>query len=478
LYNVIRAQKEINGGKQGIGFMGTSVTRFLDGLAILGSDDKDHNLHDILSDRATTFGIDGWTFLGPNDDWAIGAWFGATQVSGSKERMLSLQENSRHYFQRPDVDHIKLDKDLTILNGYAGRIKVNKETGNVKVNAAFGIVSPGFESNDLGYQGKTDVINNHVGIGYNWTEPGKYIRNMRSDIFYGSNHDLSGTKIGERLLWMGHVSFLNYWSAHWETYQDLETSSNIALRGGPRVIEPASWNISNSGFHSNSRKDITFGAHINYSSDKTGSNDRSFDLELDTKINDRFNIRFSPSIRHNINTDQYITSVIDANNVEMYGKRYIVGELDQMTFSANIRVNYTFTPRLTLQSYFQPFISAGSYSGFKEFIKPESYDFLEYGENNSTIKEIDDNYVIDPTGGDSNDAFTISNPNFSYKALVGTLVLRWEFSPGSALFFVWTHNGTNVENPGDFQLGRDLGDLLNAKADDIFAVKLSYWIGK
>jgi hypothetical protein len=184
-------------------------------------------------------------------------------------------------------------------------------------------------------------------------------------------------------------------------------------------------------------------------------------------------------IRNHINTDQYITSVDDINNTVMYGKRYVVGKLDQTTFIANIRINYTFSPNLTLQTYIQPFISAGSYSRFKEFAKPESYEFLEYGEDNSSINSLNgEGYVIDPTGGDSNDSFTIFNPDFNYKALIGTLVLRWEFSPGSALFFVWTHNGTNFENPGDFDLGRDLGNLLNANADDIFALKLSYWIGK
>ncbi|MEE9571773.1 MAG: DUF5916 domain-containing protein, partial [Candidatus Neomarinimicrobiota bacterium] len=479
LYNVIRAQKEISDGKYGLGIIGTSTTRYLDGLSILGSKDQEHNLHDILSESAVTFGIDGWTFLGQNNDWAIGAWFAASQINGSKDRMLSLQQNSRHYFQRPDADHVKVDENLTTLNGYAGRIKVNKENGNVKVNAALGIISPEFESNDLGYHGETDIINKHIGVGYRWTEPGKYIRDMRNDVFYSSNHDFSGTKTGERLLWMGYIGFLNYWSMHWESYFDLETLSNTALRGGPRVLEPATWHLSHTGFHSDSRKDFTYGAHVDYSNDKSGSDNRYFDLEMTTKINDRFNISFNPSIRNQINTDQYITSVSDDNNINMFGKRYIVGKLDQTTFSANIRINYTFTPRLTLQSYFQPFISAGSYSRFKEFSKPESYEFLEYGEHNSTISELDEGgYIIDPTGGDSSDSFTISNPDFNYKALIGTLVLRWEFLPGSALFFVWTHNGTNYDNPGDFALGRDLEDLLSAKADDIFAIKLSYWIGK
>ena len=65
--------------------------------------------------------------------------------------------------------------------------------------------------------------------------------------------------------------------------------------------------------------------------------------------------------------------MIDANNTIMYGKRYVVGKLDQTTFMANIRANYTFSHHdLHLQAYIQPFISAGSYTDFKEYTKPES----------------------------------------------------------------------------------------------------------
>ena len=478
-YNVIRAQKEFNEGKQGIGFMGTSVTRFLDGLSILGSEDEEHNLYNKLSENAATFGIDGWTFLGSNNDWGIGAWFGATQVSGSKDRILSLQKSSNHYYQRPDADHVEIDENLTKLSGYAGRIKINKETGNLIVNAALGIISPGFESNDLGYQGRTDVINKHLGLGYNWTKPTKYYRSMYSLLAYANNHDFSGIKSGESIIWMNQIRFNNFWQVHGNIFWGLETLSNTALRGGPRVIEPASWEINQLGFNSDNRKNITIGSHIDYSYGINGNRDRNFDITIASKFNNRFTASISPMIKHHINTDQYITSINDVNNTAMFGKRYVVGKLDQTTFIASIRANFTFSPNLTLQTYLQPFISVGSYSGFKEYLKPESYEFLKYGEENSTISNIDGNgYVIDPTGGDPEDAFTIYNPDFNYKAFIGTLVLRWEFSPGSSVFFVWTHNGTNFENPGDFSLGRDMGNLLSAKADDIFAIKLSYWIGK
>ena len=478
-YNVIRAQKEFNEGKQGLGFMGTSVTRYLDGISLLCSDDCNYHMDNRLSKNAATFGVDGWTFLGENNDWSIGAWFGATQVSGTKERILNLQRSSGHYFQRPDAEYIDVDENLTKLNGYAGRIKLNKETGNVIVNASLGLISPGFETNDLGYQGRTDIINTHLGLGYNWNEPTKHYRNMFTALIYANNNDFSGVNIGDEIVWISQVRFNNFWSAHGDVYWNLKNLSNTALRGGPRVFEPAAIQINQLGFHTDSRKDITIGSHIDYLYSDNGSRKRNFDITVNTKINNRFNVSIGPMIQQNINTDQYVTSVIDANNVIMYGKRYVVGKLDQTTFIANIRANFTFSPDLTLQAYLQPFVSAGSYSMFKEFSKPESYKFLEYGDNNSTISKINESgYVIDPTGGASDDAFTIPNPDFNYKALIGTVVLRWEFSPGSSVFFVWTHNGTNFENPGDFSLSRDLGNLFSAKADDIFAIKLSYWIGK
>jgi hypothetical protein len=162
----------------------------------------------------------------------------------------------------------------------------------------------------------------------------------------------------------------------------------------------------------------------------------------------------------------------------MYGKRYVLSQIDQTTISADIRVNYAFTPVLSLQTYFQPFIAVGKYSRFMEFKKPRSYDLLTYGEEGSTITETESGYIIDPTGGDDSDAFEIDNPDFNYKALVGNVVLRWEFKPGSTLYLVWTRNGYNFNNPGDFRLFRDLDDLLGVTTDNVFAIKVSYWMGK
>jgi hypothetical protein len=57
-------------------------------------------------------------------------------------------------------------------------------------------------------------------------------------------------------------------------------------------------------------------------------------------------------------------------------------------------------------------------------------------------------------------------------------VLRWEFRPGSAAYVVWTQRRQDGANPGDPSFGRDLGNLLGAPADDVFMVKVAWWLGR
>ena len=60
------------------------------------------------------------------------------------------------------------------------------------------------------------------------------------------------------------------------------------------------------------------------------------------------------------------------------------------------------------------------------------------------------------------------------KSLRGTVVLRWEYLPGSLLYFVWTQNRSDYAHPGELRLQRDLSDLLTAPGDNIFMLKVSY----
>ncbi|MCJ7612742.1 MAG: DUF5916 domain-containing protein, partial [Candidatus Aminicenantes bacterium] len=157
-----------------------------------------------------------------------------------------------------------------------------------------------------------------------------------------------------------------------------------------------------------------------------------------------------------------------------YGTRYIFGRIDQKILGSEIRLNWIFTPKLSLQLYLQPFLAVGQYDRFKELARPKEYEYNVYGTGISTIGYSDGLYTVDPDGEGPAPAFAFGNPDFNMKSLRGTVVLRWEYLPGSLLYLVWTQNRADYAHPGDFQLRRDLGDLLTAPGDNIFLLKVSY----
>jgi hypothetical protein len=186
-------------------------------------------------------------------------------------------------------------------------------------------------------------------------------------------------------------------------------------------------------------------------------------------------LAISPGYEHNIEAAQYVGALVDPFATGTYGSRYLFAQLDQTTVSAGIRVNWTFTPKLSLQLYLQPLISTGDYELYKELAQSNTFDFNVYGETNSTITRNGEEYTIDPDASGPAQPFVIGNPDFNYVSLRGNAVLRWEYLPGSVLYFVWTQEREDIEPNGEFTLGPSLNRLTTADPDNIFMVKLTYW---
>ena len=159
-----------------------------------------------------------------------------------------------------------------------------------------------------------------------------------------------------------------------------------------------------------------------------------------------------------------------------FGDRYVFSDLEYTEVSVSTRVDWSFSQWLTLQTYIQPLVAVGDYRGLKEFAEPGSFEFHDYGETPESSIEFNEElgqYEIAP--GHGGEDFTVSDPDFNFKSLRLNMVLRWEYSPGSTFFLAWTRNGTNFDNPGRFDLNRDVGDLLDAPGDDVVLIKVSRW---
>jgi hypothetical protein len=93
-------------------------------------------------------------------------------------------------------------------------------------------------------------------------------------------------------------------------------------------------------------------------------------------------------------------------------------------------------------------------------------------------REGDDSYVVDPDGGGPAAPFSFSDPDFTTGALRGTAVLRWEYRPGSTLFFVWTQQRSSHDPGSGFGFDRARNAIFGQRPVNIFQLKLTYWIGR
>ena len=465
-YGVLRTLREFNEGKQGLGFIATSVVRDL----------SNENLEGILNKNAFSLAMDGWAFLDKNKTWVLGGWFGGTRVEGSQSAILDLQQSSLHYYQRPDATHVEVNEEATSLSGWGGRFYINKQKGNFLFNAAFGALSPGFDPNDVGFQhGTSDTINAHLLLGYYWPHPGKIFRNW--NIIGGPfrNYDFGGNKIWDGYLVAADGQFLNYWRFNTMFAYNPKTISNTLTRGGPLALIPSGYQI-NLGFSTDSRKPIVISAHENYYSRPTDGYSWNGDVSIRWKPRTNISFSFGPGYYVRKSSIQWVTKADDPLMTETFGSRYVFGDYFQRMLSSNIRLDWTFNPRLSLQLYLQPLLAVGKYNQFKELARPKKYEYNLFGEDGSTISysDIDEEYTVDPDGPGPAPDFSFGNPDFNFKSLRGTIVLRWEYLPGSILYFVWTQNRANEANPGDFNFGRDMGDLFTTPGDNIFLIKISY----
>jgi hypothetical protein len=245
-------------------------------------------------------------------------------------------------------------------------------------------------------------------------------------------------------------------------------------RGGPLARQPHFSDVRVT-VNSDTRKTTRLSA--NFTQSWTGADEHrtEADLTLGVRPSPAFHLSLGPALTLNRTKAQYVTTVADPAATATFGSRYVFANLDQRELSMIARLDWTFTPTLSLQFFFQPLISAGDFTDLKEFSSPRTYDFLVYGRDKGTITPTSEGAEVDP--GDGGASFIVPQQDFTIRSLRANAVLRWEWSPGSTLFLVWQQNRANDESFGNLRLSRDVNALFaGGESRNVLAVKASYWL--
>ena len=474
-YFVGRVKKEFNQGATTIGTILTSTVRRLRG---------DPVLVDRLRSSATAVGLD-WSH---NWHQRVYRWNGSvvgSDIEGSAPAIALAQRSSAHYFQRPDravssdgIFTSRYDTLATALRGYGFYTRLAKQNGDWLWETAQNWRSPGFEVNDLAYLDRADYKWMNANLARQYTTPTRFYRNIFWSVGGQQQFNYDGLRTDQQAQAYYGMEFLNYWNLRTFAIHRFTTDDDRLTRGGP-VVKRTGYDFGHVQVSTDPRQRAVFDLSVELA---RGVDSPTHTLILSPGIALKpaasVFVQLSPSYVVDEDAAQYVTTVEDPTAVAFGGNRYVFSFIKTYTVSFDTRVNWTLKPDLTLQLFAQPFFASGDYTGFREFAAPRTIRKLEYGRDIGTISRSGDTYTVDPDGTGPAASFTIDDPNFSFRSLRGTAVLRYEYRPGSTLFFVWTQQRAGSSAFGDFDFRRDNAALWRDRPDNVFLIKATYWLGR
>ncbi len=475
-YLVARGKRDWRGGADQLGFIGTAVNRRIDAPAL-----------DFLRTSAYVGGIDfGHRFAG-NVYNLTGSIVGSA-VGGDTLAIQRAQRSSARYYQRPDATTPRYDPSATSLSGWSGVVNLGKEAGAYQGGLNASVISPGFEVNDAGFQTNADEISYYGFVNRRWTKPGKVFRFafLGNNASYRQNFD--GVRTGLNYNFNAAGTFLNYWNADAHFNRGWRVLSPNLTRGGPLAYSPANWSVS-AGVGTDSRKRLASYVGGSYGKNEIDGWGGGGFASLDIRPTSATTISIQPGYNASNSILQYVQSQADASATSTFGRRYVFAEILQYSLDLTTRVNVTFRPNLSLQFYAQPFVATGDYHGLKELARARSMDYIVYGtttgstlqclnaqEQATTCDHRAASYLADPDGAGPRPSVKIANNDFNSRSLNGNAVLRWEYRPGSTMFFVWATSCSAGTSDPRFNAGNDVRRLCQGPSDNVFAVKANYWL--
>jgi hypothetical protein len=478
-YAMARVKRTMRGGRVTVGAMATSVLRRMSG--------DDEVLRSQLTSHAEAVGVD-WNATWVNDTYRLMGNFAMSQVGGDSLAINRVQRSSARYFDRPDraqgsngVFSDRYDPSLTSLRGYGGYLRMAKQAGAVHWETAVNYRSPGFEVNDMAFLTRADYVWMNANLFRQWTKPTRWYREFYVGGGGQQQFNYDGDLTDRQIQAFTGGELPNFWSWQLFALARPEVYDDRLTRRGPVVKRPAA-QFTEMQISSDPRKRVVLSVSPNFSRDAEGYS--SYYVGTNVRVKPATNVEFTmgPSIERSSDGAQYVRGFGDATATDFFGRRVVFADIDQRTLSMNTRLRWTFTPDLTLELFAQPFVATGEYSNFKEFVRPRTSEKREFDARQLTVASESggrvERYSLDPDRDAATANFEFDNPDFNVRSLRGNAVLRWEYRPGSTLFFVWQQERSGSELTGDFAWNRDSSALFRDHPDNIFVIKASYWFGR
>lgn len=460
-YSVVRLQQEIGKDASTAGIILTGLRRDLSGHP---------TLRETLRESAFTGGAD-WNIRFAGGAYEVKGFAGFSHLRGDSLPLILAQRSSTHYFQRPDADHVRLDSTRRALSGYAASLQIDRNSGRHWLWGLGGAAeSPGFDLNDAGVLNTADDVDSWARIVYRETTPGKILHRYSLGLYGNSGWNYGGDHQYGNLELNVNATLRSYWFAYVFINRRMAAQSDNMTRGGPSMRTPAGGTVGG-GAGNNFTARTRYEGYANYSWNDRGGWAAWFGGELTTRLGRRLELAVETGYERNRVARQYVTAIADGPP-ETYDVRYIFAGLDRSEIVTQLRMNFFFSPNLSLEVYGEPFASSGRYLEFGQLKRARDDELLVFGEEGTEITHTDGVYEVTGDG----DPFSFPARDFNFLSFRSNVVLRWEFRPGSTLYLVWQQDRSRDDHRFQHARPKSIIDSIRASGENLVAVKVSYWI--
>jgi hypothetical protein len=354
----------------------------------------------------------------------------------------------RHGPPRPQRD------GSVLRSGHAGPIAsliAAKEGGHWLWDTGVQLTGRHADTNDLGFQGRQNEVRSFLNGSYRTTLPRGPTLETRHGFEAFQQTNLDGLVLQRLFQLYGEWTFRNFWWGEAKflyspaAFDDREVGDGTAIQR-PRLLG------GELEFGTDPRRALVGMAEVRAEWLPGGAR-YAAEATLTVRLFPQLDLELSPEATYRSGEPRFLER--ETAGAET---RLLFGELEAASLGAIARLTWTFTPRLTLQTYGQVFLLSRRFSSFTQAFAPPRAQ-IRLGDLVPTL----------PPAETHDERDGVINAN---------VVLRWEYRLGSILYLVYTRSQHPLDEtirPGT--RGLDVPGLARGPAANSFLLKLSYWWG-
>jgi len=331
--------------------------------------------------------------------------------------------------------------DTARVGGSAGKFQFSRSAATHwlwSIDADF--TSIDYYIDDAGFFFSPDDRGTLETLTYKEDQPGDVLRNGSISSFVHNRWNFEGADLFRDFGLSGNGLFLNYWGFNVNFQGAYGLYDERESRGHGLYAKPHTY-TSNASFYTDNRNPVVFSVYGEYDWD-----------EKQGRLSDgNIGVTFRPlswsatsvfaDYRVLINQEGW------AENTTDYA---IFGDRSSRQYNFTLQNTTTFTRDLTLQVYGQLFLANVHYANLRQMVGPKTF--------------------VAPT-----EPSQITDPDLNEQSFNTNVVLRWEYSPGSTLYLVWSQ--ARFGSTTDFltPFSGDVTDAFQVLPSNVLLLKISYW---